>query len=251
MFDLSIVLPTRNRADHLLQAIMGVERNTHCSYELIVVDGASTDSTNDVLMLAGSIMGPRLRVIREGKQLGFAAACNKGIGIARGRNVCVIHDDCHPLDGAFDRAVAQLDGRDDEDKTIVALFARPDAEMNIAQERIVGGKSAAIGHVRGTLIAEYPLARRQVFEALPFDTSLKTSAAIVEFSFAAWTSGNQIVPAIDAVLEEHYTDQPDCPISHDEMLSVVARWNLPGEGTRFTASKPCTVGGRARQTKAA
>ena len=44
MFDLSIVLPTRNRADHLLKALMGIERGTHCTYEVIVVDGASTDS---------------------------------------------------------------------------------------------------------------------------------------------------------------------------------------------------------------
>lgn len=251
MFDLSIVLPTRNRADHLLQAIMGVERNTHCSYELIVVDGASTDATNDVLMLAGSIMGTRLRVIREGHQLGFAAACNKGVSIARGRNIAIIHDDCHPMDGAFDRAVSQLDQRDDDDKTIIALFARPDAEMNVAQERIVAGHVAAVGHVRGTLIAEYPLARRQTLQAMPFDTTLKTSAAIVEFSFAAWTSGNRITPAIDAVLEQHYAEQPGCPISHDELMRVIARWNLPADGTKYSSATPCTVSTHVRQTKAA
>ena len=251
MFDLSIVLPTRNRADHLLQAIMGVERNTHCAYELIVVDGASNDATNDVLMLAGSIMGPRLRVIREGQQLGFAAACNKGIAIARGRNVCVMHDDCHPMDGAFDRAVTQLEERQDDDKTILALFARPDAEMNIAQERIVADKSAAVGHVRGTLIAEYPLARKATFDALPLDETLKTSAAIVEFGLSAWSTGHAIVPAADAVLEEHYTDAPDCPISHDEMVRVLARWPLPADGTGYSPASPCTLRAPAIRLRAA
>lgn len=249
MFDLSVVLPTRNRADHLLQALMGIERGTHCSYEVIVVDGASSDSTNDVLMLAGSIMGPRLRVIREGTRVGFGAACNKGVAIARGRYVAILHDDCHPLDGALNRAVAELDEADDELR-ILSLFARPDAEMNIAQERIVNGRSAAVGHVRGTLVAEYPMARRRAFEALPFDTTLKTSAAVVEFSLAAWDAGFKIKPAIGAVLEEHYTDLPDCPISHEELVRVIARWNLP-TSTSYNPSRPCTLTGRAGCAKAA
>lgn len=250
MFDLSIVLPTRNRADHLLKALMGIERNTHCTYEVIVVDGASTDSTNDVLMLAGSIMGTRLRVIREGTCVGFAAACNKGIRIARGRYVAIVHDDSHPTEGSLSRAVAQLDHADDL-QAILAVFARPDVHMNVAIDRLVNGHRFGIGHVRGTLIAEYPVAARTVFEQIPLDESLQTSAAIVEFSFSAWDRGMQIVPAIDAVLEEHFPDAATCPISQSELERVVAGWNVPAETTGFTARTPCQLRGRCLKSKAA
>ncbi|HQY88021.1 MAG TPA: glycosyltransferase family 2 protein, partial [Tepidisphaeraceae bacterium] len=82
MPDLSIILPTCNRAEHLLNTIMEIERRTHIDFELIVVDGASTDSTSDVLQLAHSILGNHLRVIREPKREGFVRAVNKGFRAA-------------------------------------------------------------------------------------------------------------------------------------------------------------------------
>ena len=45
MHFLSIVLPTRNRADQMAEAVENVRNQTYRDWELIVVDDASTDGT--------------------------------------------------------------------------------------------------------------------------------------------------------------------------------------------------------------
>src|SRR4051812_26461888 len=109
MFDLSIVLPTCNRATLLDKAINTIASRTNCNFELIVVDGASTDQTAAVLMSAKSRMGDRLQVIIEEKREGFVRAANKGFRAATGRNLTWLNDDAWPLQGSLDLAVQQVD----------------------------------------------------------------------------------------------------------------------------------------------
>src|SRR5438309_267712 len=108
-FDLSIVLPTCNRAKLLEKAITMIASRTSCNYELIVVDGASNDHTGSVLRSAKDRMGDRLRVIVEEKREGFVRAANKGFRAATGRNLTWLNDDAWPLAGALDTAVQQID----------------------------------------------------------------------------------------------------------------------------------------------
>ena len=185
MYELSIVIPTRNRADALLKAILGIEQSTHISHEIIVVDGASTDATNGVLMLAGSIMATRLRVIREGTNLGFAAACNKGVAIARGHYVCVLHDDVHPQDGALEAAVDRLERAGEN--TIVALS--------------VGDSRAT--KVNGTTLVDFPVARRQTFIDVPLDAGLRSGAATLEWSLRAGAAGKSVQHSTKSSLTSH------------------------------------------------
>lgn len=236
MFELSIVIPTRNRADALLKALMGIERSTHSTYELVVVDGASTDATHGVLMLASSIMGSRLRVIREAAGVGFGAACNKGIAIARGRNVCVLHDDVHPLDGALDAAIEQLD--EDGNATILALLSSASPATEPALGRTIDGVRYSASHARGTLVAEFPIARRQTFTALGFDESLKTTAATIDLSLRAWAAGNTVAAALASPLASHHEAPKE---DRSEVEAVLSAAGLPMAGTEFNPRKPCTM----------
>ena len=110
MLELSIVLPTCNRASLLERSLVAIEASVRCEHEIIVVDGASTDHTPDVLADAARSMGDRLVVIREPKREGFVKAANKGFRAARGRNMTWLNDDARPLPGALDQAIQQLDG---------------------------------------------------------------------------------------------------------------------------------------------
>ena len=47
--EFSVLIPVRNRADYIRQAIESVLAQTFCNYELLVADDGSTDSTPDVL----------------------------------------------------------------------------------------------------------------------------------------------------------------------------------------------------------
>ena len=50
MLDLSIIIPTYNRAIHLEKLLVSLWTGVGCEYEVIAVDGASDDETPDVLL---------------------------------------------------------------------------------------------------------------------------------------------------------------------------------------------------------
>ncbi len=85
---LSFVIPTRNQAQFIAQCIDGCLAQGISDAEILVVDGASTDSTRDVL--AG--YGDRIRWISEPDR-GQSDAINKGVRMARGTLVAWINSD--------------------------------------------------------------------------------------------------------------------------------------------------------------
>ncbi|HSV16242.1 MAG TPA: glycosyltransferase family 2 protein, partial [Tepidisphaeraceae bacterium] len=114
MLDLSIVIPTVNRASLLERGLNAIRDTVKCSHEVIVVDGASTDHTPQVLEQARWSFGDRLKVIREDQREGFVRAANKGFRVASGRNLTWLNDDARPLPGAYDTAVSQMDAASDD-----------------------------------------------------------------------------------------------------------------------------------------
>ncbi len=54
--ELSIILPTCNRAPLLTRALELLQQTTHCDYEVVAVDGASDDQTAQVLAQAAQAM---------------------------------------------------------------------------------------------------------------------------------------------------------------------------------------------------
>lgn len=73
---ISIILPTHNRADVLGRAVRSVLAQTFDQLELIVVDDASTDATAE---LVAGFDDPRIRYLRVEKQGGAAVARNLGV----------------------------------------------------------------------------------------------------------------------------------------------------------------------------
>jgi len=77
----SVIIPTYNRAHLVGRAIRSVLNQTYQDFELIVVDDASTDNTEEVIR---SFDDNRIRYIRHDENKGAAAARNTGIRAARG-----------------------------------------------------------------------------------------------------------------------------------------------------------------------
>lgn len=88
--DVSVVIPTRNRAQMLAAAMQSVFLQRGVDLELIVVDEASTDDTQALL---ASVNDDRLRVLRHDTPKGVSAARNAGIAVARGRWIGMLDDD--------------------------------------------------------------------------------------------------------------------------------------------------------------
>lgn len=87
MYQLSVVIPTRNRRD-LLQAILeNLRQQTLRASEVVVVDDGSTDDSASLAARLGA------RVIALPRRTGFARAVNTGVREARGRWVAVLNND--------------------------------------------------------------------------------------------------------------------------------------------------------------
>ncbi|MEX2535998.1 MAG: glycosyltransferase family 2 protein [Trueperaceae bacterium] len=76
----TVVLPTYNRAHSIEKSLRSVLVQSYKNLEVIVVDDASTDRTEQVVM---SIGDPRIRYIRHAVNRGGGAARNTGINSAK------------------------------------------------------------------------------------------------------------------------------------------------------------------------
>lgn len=93
MAEVSVIIPTYNRADLLPRAIGSVVNQTFGDFELIVVDDGSTDSTREVV---GNFCraDSRIRYIHQENSGSPAAPRNVGIQQATGRYIAFLdHDD--------------------------------------------------------------------------------------------------------------------------------------------------------------
>jgi glycosyltransferase involved in cell wall biosynthesis len=96
---LSAVIPTRNRAGMVCEAVESALCQRHGEVEVIVVDDASTDDTANVL--AGTFAS-RIRLIRLPQRRGAGAARNAGVRLASGELVAFLDDDDLWLPGKLD-----------------------------------------------------------------------------------------------------------------------------------------------------
>jgi len=88
--EVSVVIPTKNRADFLSDALQTALAQEKVDIEVIVVDDGSDDETPALLAAAAD---PRIRTIRLDPSRGQCAARNAGIEAARGRWLAFLDDD--------------------------------------------------------------------------------------------------------------------------------------------------------------
>ncbi|HZA57817.1 MAG TPA: glycosyltransferase [Solirubrobacterales bacterium] len=85
----SVITPTRNRADALERCIGSVLAQAHTRFELLVIDDGSEDATPDVL---ARYSDPRVRSVRI-DHAGVCGARNRGLERARGSVITYLDDD--------------------------------------------------------------------------------------------------------------------------------------------------------------
>lgn len=83
----SIIIPTFNGRELLKDCIYSIKRHTNEPYEIIVVDNGSSDGTVDICRQEG------INFISLANNIGFPAACNKGLKIATGDTLLLLNND--------------------------------------------------------------------------------------------------------------------------------------------------------------
>jgi hypothetical protein len=76
---ISVVMPARNAADTIAEAVDSILGQTFQDLELVVIDDASTDGTADILR---SFDDPRLRVVVNAEWQGLVRSLNDGVAVA-------------------------------------------------------------------------------------------------------------------------------------------------------------------------
>jgi len=99
---ISVVIPTRNRAGLLTRALGSVLAQACDSFEVIVVDDASSDGTAGLLR---DNRDARLRVLRNDAPRGAAGARNRGIEAVRAPIAAFLDDDDELLPGFLARTL--------------------------------------------------------------------------------------------------------------------------------------------------
>lgn len=96
---LSVVIPTRNRAHLVCDAIESALSQRLRQVEVIVVDDGSTDDTTTVL---AQTYGPRIKLLSMPERSGVGAARNAGVRLATGELLGFLDDDDLWLPGKLD-----------------------------------------------------------------------------------------------------------------------------------------------------
>jgi len=103
----SVIIPTCNRGDLLSRSIDSVLCQTYQNLELIIVDDASQDNTQEIVK-GYAEKDKRLIVVKNGRKLGKAGALNVGIGCSHGEFISFLDDDCEFLPAKIDRGIAAM-----------------------------------------------------------------------------------------------------------------------------------------------
>jgi GT2 family glycosyltransferase len=92
---LSVLIVAWNSREELARTLPALLPELDDGDELIVVDNDSADGTPEAV----EALAPQARVLRTGRNLGFAAGCNAGADAASGELLVVLNPDAAPLPG--------------------------------------------------------------------------------------------------------------------------------------------------------
>lgn len=117
----SVIIPTYNRAHLLGRAIGSVLSQTYQDFELIVVDDASTDGTENIVNKFSDL---RIRYIRHERNMGGSTARNTGIREAHGQFIAFQDSDDEWLWGKLKKQIETFDSCNHDVGVVYTGFLR-------------------------------------------------------------------------------------------------------------------------------
>ena len=216
--DASIVIPAHNRAGLTRACLEALLREAIAtSFEVIVVDDASTDVTPTVLRDYGS----RITVLSRESAGGFGRACNEGAAAAIGRYLIFLNNDTDPEPGWLDALVSYAEAHP-EAAVVGSRLVYPNGTIQHAG--VVIGCDGYPHHLYAGFPRDHPavtkarsfqavtaacaLVRRSTFEEVGgFDTGFRNSLEDVDLCLRLGQLGHQV----------HYC--PDSVVGHLESAS--------------------------------
>ena len=171
---LSIITINRNNAVGLEKTMSSVFSQTHIGFEYIVVDGASTDGSFEVIKRYATLFGSRLKWISEPDK-GIYNAMNKGIKMASGEFVQFLNSgDCLASDDVTDRMLDALNNHETP-SILYGNMLKCSHNDGIVRDRCFAGKDISfLGFYIGSLNHPSAYIRKCLFDKYGmYDEGLK------------------------------------------------------------------------------
>lgn len=155
---LSIVIPVYNGLDFTRQCIDGIKNTTEGSYELIVVDNASTDGTGEYLASCDC------RVISNEANRGCAPAWNQGVRASSGDWICILNNDTMLADG-WNRILQESAGCHDLAAVMPVCYEGP-FDYSLEKAASLHAKSFGTDVIMGAWNGVCMFVRRSTFDSV-------------------------------------------------------------------------------------
>lgn len=192
----TVVIATKNAAAYLSEALDSVAAQTYQHYEIVIVDGQSTDATGQIARTYAKV-----RFTTETGS-GFASAWNDGIARAQGALIALLDSD--------DRWPAAA-----MEKRVDYLVAHPEAEGVVGRVKFFLAPGARpprafrAGLLEGDHLAYMPgalLARRSLFEKVGGFSSEWAMASDIDWFARLKDSGCSLGTIPDVVIHKRMHD---------------------------------------------
>jgi len=131
----TIVVPTRDRADLLAEALSGIERTDYPAFDVLIVDNGSVEATTHALFEQAASRLP-IEVMAAAGTFNFSGLCNRAADAAHGQILVFLNNDTRPL-------------RSDWLEKLVRWAVRPDVGAVGAKLLYPGGRLQHGGVVLG------------------------------------------------------------------------------------------------------
>lgn len=180
MLKISVVIPTYNRREQVLEAVASVMAQTSAPFEIVVVDDGSTDDTARYF----ETMGDPVRYHRT-ENRGVSAARNHGVNVSRGDWIAFLDsdDEWHPE--KLEHQVACVGktgakvcfaGSEDEDGNRLDDLAVMDSSLSDAESKAYPPTDHRLfRHPRHPFIQSALIEKKALLRAGLFDESLRVA----------------------------------------------------------------------------
>ncbi|MFN2316519.1 MAG: glycosyltransferase family 2 protein [Gemmatimonadales bacterium] len=206
----SVVVPTRNSARFVGEALRSVVAQDYHPREILVIDAGSTDGTREIVAQHAS---SGVRLIDQ-QSRGIAAAWNEAIAATSGEYLAFLSSDDRWLPGKLAHQLQVMRDEPDLGYTITHFryFLEPDCPIPATFNRNLLGQSL-VGRIMETLVV-----RRSVYETIgTYDTAFRTAEDV------DWYSRAKDAGIPMRILDNVYLEKR----IHDDNLSTSGALNTP------------------------
>lgn len=207
MKKISIIIPSYNRSAKLKKSIESILRQSYTDFELLIVDDASTDDTQEMVEAVGD---ERIRYIRQEVNGGASAARNEGVRQARSEIIAFQDSDDIWLPDKLEKQMSYWKIHPKYSMIYCSYTKYVEGQKIIVPN--AGWRGSLEGQLfpwlaqRNSIGAPTMLMKRECFlEAGGFDTSLK---ALEDWDFVLRFSEKYEIGYVNESLVDSY-DSPD------------------------------------------